>query len=84
MVLAAYKIKNLRFRQDFSVTGYNIPIFLAAQDYIAEVPDSTCVDFGLKIASFPSPSLTMKEIVFYTINHRIIIDAIWSYPLSHY
>ena len=43
------QVKFLRFQQGLSVTGYAIPIFHAALNYITEVLDSTGTDFGFKI-----------------------------------
>ena len=48
------------------LTGHALPIFLAAENFIAEVLDSTGTDFSLKLPSFQSPSFTMKESVFGT------------------
>ena len=54
------QIEFLGFDQGLSVTGHAVPIFLASQDYSAEVPDNTRTDFGLRIPSLQSPSLTVK------------------------
>ena len=77
------KIKFLRLQERLSVTSHAAPILLAAQDHTAEVFDSTGTDFGLKIPSFPSSSLTMKESVLRIIHRRITIDAIWLCHLAH-
>ena len=42
------QVEFLRFHQGLCVAGHAVSIFLAAQDYIAEVVDSTGTYFGLK------------------------------------
>ena len=66
--ISLIQVEFFRFQQGLSVTGHAIPISLAAQNYIAEVLDRTGTEFGLKIPSFQSPSLTMKESVFRVFN----------------
>ena len=70
------QIEILTFQQGLSITGHSVSIYLAAQNYIPIVLDSTGTDFGLKIPSLQSPSLTMKESVLRIINPRFTIDAI--------
>ena len=70
------QIEFLRFHLGLRITRNVIPIFIAAQDDIADVFDSTGINFGLKILSFQSPSLTTKESVVHIINRLITIDAI--------
>ena len=77
------QIEFLRFQQRLSVTGYVVAIFLAFQGYIAEVLYSSGTDYSLKIPSFQYPFLRIKGSVFYIINRRITIDAIWLCHLSH-
>ena len=73
------QIEFLRFQHDLSVTGNAVKIFLATQDDILEILESTCTDFGLKIPSSQLSSLTMNESLL-----RIIIDAIRSPRLTHF
>ena len=61
--LRKFLIEFFRFQKVLSRTGHAVPIFLVAQDYIAEVLDNT----GLKIQSFYSPSLIVSESVFHII-----------------
>ena len=62
---------------DFVVSDHVVPIVLSAQDYIAEVFDSSGTNYGLKISAFQSPSITIKEIRNYKSmhHHREVVSS---------